>query len=98
MSKQKVMSLLKAFDYKLRSTKVRRRDRRHAWRTAHSGPVPLPTRMAFRHLLRFRRHVNKTAATVGIRTQLVVIVDPTDKTLDADEAQLRPWTSKIKLQ
>ena len=83
---QKIRISLKAFDHRL-IDKATSEIVDTAKRTGAQvkGPIPLPTRIE-RHTILISPHVNKDARDqYEIRThkRLVIIVQPTDKTIDA---------------
>jgi small subunit ribosomal protein S10 len=84
--KQKIIIRLKSFDYRLIDLSAAQIvDTAKRTGALVSGPVPLPTKIQRFDILR-SPHVNKTSRDqLEIRThsRLLVIIDPTDKTVDA---------------
>ena len=86
IDKQEIRIRLKSFDYKLIDKSAKEIvDTAKRTGARVQGPVPMPTRLE-RFTVLISPHVNKHARDqYEIRThkRLVLIVDPTDKTVDA---------------
>jgi small subunit ribosomal protein S10 len=84
LAKQKIRIRLKAFDYKLidqSALEIVETAKRTG--AVVKGPVPMPTRIERFDILR-SPHKNKTSRDqFEIRTHLMDIIEPTDKTVDA---------------
>jgi small subunit ribosomal protein S10 len=98
--RQSILIRLKAFDYNLLDATVSEIiDAIKRTGAVVIGPVPLPTEIIKYDLLS-SPHVNKTARDqieMRVHKRMFIIIDPSDKTLDAMSRETLPSGVEVKI-